>query len=295
MTSRALSILSVCVWLLACVELAAAEAPTNPLCSEQAQVATEYRGELWLGGFQGGVCVLRNGVFTPVASNTRFVNDLLVVNDALYVAAHEGLFVTRDGAEFTRVVEMDARGANGLESDGKQLWVSTPSVLFQLPLDARGKYRRFNRPGGSVAIQALARHGRTLWLASEDRGLIRIQNEQVTVFDALRGLGSSWVVDVFVDKQGDAYAATLRDGLYRVAHDGSIAAVAIGHDWLLRVQGKDGALWIGTQDGLVKRDAHGQLHELSPLPDARVHMIYPTAAGLWVGTERGITLLADKD
>ena len=266
-----------------------------PLCEVQAQAAAEYRGELWIGGFQGGVCVHRAGEFVPVASELRFVNDLLVVGDALYVAAHEGLFVTRDGVSFMRVREIEARGANGLESDGNQLWVSTPSVLFQLPLNPRARYRRISRPGGTTAIQALARHGQTLWLATEDRGLVRISKGEITVFDALRGLGSSWVVDVEVDRQGNAYAATLRDGLYRVARDGQVSALATGHDWLLRLHSVSGALLIGSQDGLVQRAANGQLRELAPLPDERVHMLLKTSAGLWVGTEGGTMLIHEEE
>jgi ligand-binding sensor domain-containing protein len=265
----------------------------DPQCSEQAQAAAVYRGELWLGGFQGGLCVQRNSQFVPVESPVRFVNDLLVVNDALYVAAHEGLFVTHDGLRFSRVNALEVRGANGLASDGKLLWVSTPSVLFQLPLDTLGRYRRFTRPGGSTAIQAVARHGQTLWLATEDRGLVRITKGKIQVFDALRGLGSSWVVDVEVDKQGNAYAATLRDGLFRVSRDGEISAIDVGHRWLLRLYAQDGALWIGSQDGLAKRHATGRVQQLGPLPDARVHMLYRTDAGLWVGTEHGATLLSE--
>lgn len=279
------------VLVLAMLLSITARASAEPLCSEQAQVAAEYRNELWLGGFQGGVCVRRSGELVPVPSAMRFINDMLVVGDALYVAAHEGLFVTRDGQTFTRVVEMELRGANGLASDGRHLWVSTPSVLFQLPLTARAQYRRYNQPGGSTAIQALARHGQTLWLATEDRGLVRIHKNEVSVFDALRGLGSSWVVDVEVDKQGNAYAATLRDGLFRVTRDERIEPLETGHRWLLRVYADEQGLWVGAQDGLARRDPRGKLFQISPLPDTRVHMLYRAQEGLWVGTERGTTLL----
>jgi hypothetical protein len=272
-------------------QVSTAQADSLPLCAVQSQAAAMFRGELWLGGFQGGVCVQRGGQWLPVASPSRFINDMLVVQDALYVASHEGLFVTRDGARFDRVDQVNMRGANGLASDGLHLWVSTPSVLFELSLVAGGKSKRMNRPGGTTAIQALAIHQKTLWLATEDRGLVRIQGDHVTVFDALRGLGSSWVVDVDVDAQGNAYAATLRDGLFRVSRTGEVSAIDTGHPWLLRVHAQEQALFVGAQDGLITRDAQGKLQEIYALPDRHVHMLYRTSAGLWVGTEHGTTLI----
>ena len=118
-----------------------------------------YVGLLWLGGFRDGLCVKREKLASSsVSAPFHFVNALLATPDALYVAANEGLFRTRDGQTFERVAllaQAPERGVNGLASAHDTLWVTTPTALYRLPLSG-GHAEALWTPGGSTAIQGLS-------------------------------------------------------------------------------------------------------------------------------------------
>ena len=219
------------------------------------------------------------------------VNDLRATPRGLFVAAAEGLFVTRDGRTFRREERVRERGANRLAATGRWLFVTTPAVLYAVRLDGRDLVRRFRHPAGSTALQAVAVSGGNVWLASEDVGVIRMQQEKFEAFDRASGLPSSWTVDVAAAPGGGVWAATLRNGAVRLDADGSVQE--LGGDakaWGLRLYDDGGCLLFGTQQGLVQaeRSSTGSARRL---PDSRVHALLRTRDGLWVGTEGGLALL----
>jgi hypothetical protein len=282
--------------------------PDHQICTHHVQAMEVFRDELWLGGFREGVCVRRGDGFASVSAPFRLVNAMRSTAYGLFVAANEGLFVTTDGQRFERVAEVQNRGVNGLALSGDVLWVSAPTALIRLPLGdrveeaARTDVEVLWTPGGSTAIQGLSVRGDQIWLASEDRGAIRVRRTradgrarrrsapvdgyEVDVFDALRGLDSSWVVDVAVDAQGTVFAATLRHGLFAIRPTGQVAKLALPSEWLLRLGFRDEQLWVGTQDGLVQRLALASGSELT-LPGQCVHSLLGVGGAIWVGTEAG--------
>jgi len=151
-------------------------------------------------------------------------------------------------------------------------------------MDTDRVVRRWARPAGSTALQAVAVSGRNVWLASEDAGVIRMRGEKFQPFDRASGLPSSWIVDVAPAKDGGVWAATLRDGAVRLGPDGTVQEPARNpRAWGLRLYAVDGLVFFGTQHGIEGWTA--------PLPDPRVHALLQTPDGLWVGTEGGLLLL----
>ena len=228
--------------------------PEGQVCGNHLEALAEFAGQLWAGAFDGGLCVQRaDGGFRTVPAPFRMVNDLR--------ATPRGLFVT------------------------------TPAVLYAVRLDGRDLVRRFRHPAGSTALQAVAVSGGNVWLASEDVGVIRMQQEKFEAFDRASGLPSSWTVDVAAAPGGGVWAATLRNGAVRLDADGSVQE--LGGDakaWGLRLYDDGGCLLFGTQQGLVQaeRSSTGSARRL---PDSRVHALLRTRDGLWVGTEGGLALL----
>src|SRR5262249_36285413 len=139
-----------------------------------------------------------------------------------------GFFFSHDGRAFTRVERLGSRAASGAALDGKHLWVATPGALYRLrPRPAASGQgpavaQVFWMPGGSRAVQAVAASGGRVWLATEDRGVVRLDvaTGTFTAIDRAAGLASSWTVDVAVDAAGVVHAATLRHGLVRLSDDG---------------------------------------------------------------------------
>lgn len=259
--------------------------PDGQICTNHVQALTEFQGRVWVGGFDGGLCVLEDsGSFRAVDVPFRMINDLLATPRGLYVAAAEGLFVTRDGRKFHRDARVRDRGANRLASSRGRLYVTTPAALYELRLTDRGLFRRWRHPAGSTSLQSVAVSGRTIWLASEDRGVIRFRGGKFVSFDRASGLPSSWFVDVAPAPGGGVWAATLRNGAVRLDSSGAIRELAANsHGWGLRLYVDGGRTLFATQQGV---------EGIADLPDPRVHALLRTARGLWIGTEGGLGFLS---
>lgn len=264
--------------------------PEGQICTHHVRAAAIHRGEVWFGGFRDGLCVRRGERFVPIVAPFRFVNAMASHGRSLYVAANEGLFVTRDASTFVRVRAISERGINGLAVDGRTLWASSPTVVYALPL-GEGKLRRWVRPGGSTSVQAVAARNGTAWLATEDRGAVRVTPDSVEVFDVLRGLGSSWALDVAVDEEGDAYVATLRNGVHRIRSTGEVEALPSSPRWGLRVYAQRGEVTVGSQSGLWIRRDDGSEHRDTDLPHLSVHVWLASGEVTFLGTEHGLVEL----
>jgi len=259
---------------------------TDQICSNHMMAMSAFRGRTYFGSFDEGLCSTADGQhFTLHQGPFRMINDLEVTPRGLYVAAAEGLFVTRDGRRFDKVDFVNQRGVNGLAFDGRSLWVTSPGALWRLRLRGGPRTKAWWMPGGSRSLQAVAANDKAVWIATEDRGLVRKRLRDFQVVDRAAGLPSSWALDVAVADDGTAYAATLRDGVATVGLDGTIARVAgVSEPWTLFV-GVDGdELAVGSQGGAFVRGIDAQP---LPLPNENVHAIHRLAGALYVGTEGG--------
>ena len=255
------------------------------------------RGALWLGTFDQGLCRWNERTFVQIKAPFRMVNDLAATPRGLFIAAGEGLFVTRDdGRTFTRVADAPETQYNDLAFDGVSVYATTPAVVRRIPA-SRGapRARAWWLPGGSHAMQAVAVSGGAIWIASEDRGALKITGRDVAIFDRAAGFPSSWAVDVAALPDGGAVVATLRHGLWRIAPDGTVHAMAAPDPWLLSVTaGPGGALWVGAQGGAAVIDGPTTT-SLGPLPDPNVHAITVHDGAVWVGTEGGTAVIGCAD
>jgi ligand-binding sensor domain-containing protein len=265
--------------------------PGGQVCGNHVVALARFRGRLFLGTFDQGLCAFDGTRFRAVPAPFRMINALAATPGALYVATTRGLFATRDGARFRRVPLVDGRGVTDLAIDGRLVWAVSPVTLWRVPLDG-GRPRGWFLPGGSRALQAVDARGGVVWLASEDRGALRFRDGRFTIFDRAAGLPTSWSVDVAVADDGGAYVATLRHGLVRVDPDGRSAVVpGLPDAWLLRLARDRSGLWVGTQGGAARLDADG-VHGLLGLPNPCVHAVLADGPTLWVATEGGIGVYA---
>ncbi len=269
-----------------------------------------FRGALWLGTFDDGlyrVPLASDGEPTGslatsmkrVKSPARLVNRLVATtgrDPALFVGASDGLFVTRDGVKLSRVDAIAPHAITGLAVSEKHLWVTSTEALYRLALDGKGPVQRsFVRPGGSHAIQSVAVDERgTAWLATEDRGVVRVDADgAVHGYDRVFGLPSSWFVAVEVDGQGGAIAASLRHGAVRIGRDGSWSPVDWApNPWGLGVRRDAQRTCVATQGGARCATDGGEIESLALLPDPRVHVFLPLGSAMLVGTEAGVAVYA---
>jgi ligand-binding sensor domain-containing protein len=266
--------------------------PSGQVCSNHITSMAEYRGRLWLASFDQGLCSHDAAGFHEHRAPFRMVNDLAATPKGLYVAASEGLFRTTDGTHFERVAFVDSRGVNDLDFDGHTLYATTPSALYRIRIQGGRPSRAIWMPGGSHAIQAVATLRETVWLATEDRGVVRLRSgtRKVQVFDRAAGLPTSWAVDVAVTADGTPVVATLRHGLLRLSPEGVATSIAgVPDSWLLHVSvDPRGGLLVGTQEGAAEIDRSEQVRAVPHLPHPSVHALYRQGPILWVATEGGL-------
>ncbi len=267
--------------------------PTRQICSNHLMAIAEFRGRTYFGSFDQGLCSTDdNHSFVTHAGPFRMINDLEVTPKGMYIAAAEGLFVTNDGHTFKRVPFVKQRGVNGLAFDGRSLYITTPGALWRLRINGGPRTKQWWRPGGSRSLQAVAASGRHIWIATEDRGLIRKTLHDFEVHDRASGLASSWMLDVTVAPDGTAYGASLRDGIVKVRSGKAHKVSGSPDPWTLFVALDRGRLWVGAQGGATairkgKRAANYRL------PNPNVHTIAPIGDRVYVATEGG-TLLASR-
>ena len=278
--------------------------PGDQVCSNHMMAMAEFRGQLYLGSFDEGLCVTDGARFRRLDTPFRMVNDMLATPEGLFVAATTGLYQSIDGVRFDKVEFVSARGANGLAFDGATLYATTPATLWRIPLvgrDARGRRPRPRQhwlPGGARAIQKVTVGAGAVWMSSEDRGVIRFTDTEIQILDRASGWPTSWVMDATVTADRTLYAATFRHGLVAVELDEAglphperaRAVPGLPDTWLLRVHQHQGALWVGTQQGAAR--IHGSdVDVVHGLPHPCVHAVAIYRDQVWLATEGGLALV----
>jgi ligand-binding sensor domain-containing protein len=270
--------------------------PEDQICSNEIVATERFAGRLWFASFDEGLCSYDGRSFRRARLPADMMNDLVATPKALFAASTRGLFRTRDGERWERVGAFDDAAVVDLAFDGRTVWAVTPGALWEIPVGRRGGMRRYGEPGGARALQAVDVRGGRVWLASEDRGALRMTGKRFEIFDRAAGLPSSWSVDVAATPDGGAYVATLRHGLVRIEPDGRAHTVAAGEidRWLLHVRFDEatGGVWVGTQSGAAWLTAGGAPTQL--LGASQVHVVLPTPAGVWIGTDRGTALVPPR-
>jgi ligand-binding sensor domain-containing protein len=270
--------------------------PAGQICTNHVDSMVQWRGQVWLGGFDRGLCRFDGQRFHTVTVPFRMVNDLLVTRRGLLVAASEGLFHSADGVRFARVTGVVDRGFNGLALEGRDLALATtPGGLFEIDLSRRGPRLAATRwrPGGARAVQAVATGPRgERWLASEDHGALRVDLAAPAIYDRASGLPASWLLDLALT-EGGLLLASLRDGLVRVDLATGASQVVAGSSglWLLSVTPDTAGLaWVGSQQGLWLYAGGVVLPVALPLPNPCVHAVLRVGEHLWIATEGGLAI-----
>ncbi|MBL4635828.1 MAG: hypothetical protein JKY56_18345 [Kofleriaceae bacterium] len=258
------------------------------ICSNHITAIQSYAGRTWFGSFDEGLCSTTDMVhFKTHEFGALMVNDLEVTPRGLFIAASEGLFVTRDGEHFERNTWVSQRGVNGLAFDGKSLFVSSLSCLWRIRIRGGPRDQEWWAPGGSRSLQSVAATDKGVWLATEDRGLVQQTKEGFQVFDRSAGLPESWMLDVAIDTRGNVYGASLRSGVVRIASTGTIQSIkSTDKEWGLFMGRVGTDIWFGSQNGAARKDGASFVRQITPHPN--VHVIAQIGSDLFFGTEGGL-------
>lgn len=136
----------------------------------------------------------------------------------------------------------------------------------------------------------------TVWIGTQDQGLIRVKNERVERFGRVNGLSSDFVISLFEDHEGNVWVGTT-GGLDRF-RDMAVIRVATrgiaGGDAAIAVQaGRDGSVWATTVGGLYRWSDDTISRWQSPL-SARHGvgaLVEDRTRRIWLASPSGLTVL----
>jgi ligand-binding sensor domain-containing protein/two-component sensor histidine kinase len=176
------------------------------------------------------------------------------------------------------------------------LWIATEGGLVRFDGVAFAVLTHANTPQlPSDLIDGLmeGRDG-SLWVSTSG-GLARVKDGRVEMWGPTRGIPATQVWRTFEDKSGAVWALTA-SGLFRVEGDRAervgLAADLTEHSTM--AQGSDGVLWIGTAQGMMRRDARSEFSAEGDEGDV-LALATDSAGRAWAAMRSGLTVCAASD
>lgn len=251
---------------------------TNVRCFDKADgmpfpysafLAKDTVGNFWVGGFFG-VCRWK-----PGSCATYFENKSLADRG---IGAIQAIAAGADGS-FWAVREMSGPGLR-LEQFKDGIWTSHV-------------YQEIAANNADVSALFVDR-GNSLWIATANHGIYRIQGSSVDHFDRTDGLSSDAVGSFFEDREGTVWVVTsdgidnfrnlqvatfsMREGMNA---DGASSLIAA----------HDGAVWVGNFEALniLRNNQLSAIGKDQGLPGHNVTTLLEDHAGrMWVGVDGGL-------
>jgi signal transduction histidine kinase/ligand-binding sensor domain-containing protein len=284
----------------------------------------DREGSIWAGTNgspgppDGKLCEIRNGnvrCHPEMGGVTHGVFGLHEDDKGnLWVGLEMGVWRWRPGpAEFYVVPGLSNGRMQGMadSEDGSVFIAATGAVMRLADGKAEGVYQFPNARRGFRFLRMLRDRDGALWVGPAGRGIVHIYQGRTDVFSELDGLSGDDIYDLFEDREGNIWVATV-NGLDRfrelpvVTYSKSQGLSDIPWGGLLTA--REGSVWFGTLDGLNRLNqgqvtlyrqhrARAGVRQIvgSGLPDEGVGSLFQDSRGrIWVSTLTGIGYL-EKD
>lgn len=239
-------------------------------------ITEDRTGNLWVATNGGGVARLNNDARTSQSgAREKFTN--FRINESLR-----------------------ANRVNAFLFDShNNIWCATDGGLFRAAVDAGGphNFAEIVPYEGEIGMSAFADHSGRLWFGMDNQ-LIEVTPEEVVKYDRSDELGTRPIKSIAEDSRGRVLVANESDVFEFLPAAGTARGtwrklpVTFGADQGVNVllNDADGALWIGTWNGLIKyQDGKQTLYSSAQgLSDNNVSSLIEDREGdLWIGTVGG--------
>lgn len=282
---------------------------SNGAFSHVLAILEDKAGTLWIGTEERGFFSFRDNVFSRFGRADGLPSDTV-----------SALYQTRDG----RLLIGTANGLAERTADGfRRIVLPTTMANAQITAireDTEGRLliatdrglTRFVFTNSTLSSAELIYHeavsqlyldrSNAIWIASQERGILRLVGTLSAVFGVEEGLPNTRISAMLEDRDGDLWIAT-NGGLARL-QDKAFSSLTkrrgLSDDYVRAVaQSADGSIWIGTSAGLnLIRD--GQLKRLDPSQSLVKNSILALAPmpdnTLWIGGySTGVSVLGGKN
>jgi signal transduction histidine kinase/ligand-binding sensor domain-containing protein len=286
--------------------------------SEIRALVEDHDGSIWVGTGgppDGKLCEIRNGSVRCHPEMGGVTHGVFGLHEDskgnLWVGLETGVWRWRPGLpEFYAVPGLlNGRMQGMADSEDNALLIATTGAVMRL---AEGKAEAVHRfptaRQGFRDLKMLRDRDGGLWVGPAGRGIVHIHDGRTDVFSELDGLSGDDIYDLFEDREGNIWVATI-NGLDRfhelpvVTYSKKQGSSAI--PWGGVLTARDGSVWFANLDGLNRLN-QGQVtvyrqhpsgvgsREIvgSGLPDEGVGSLFQDSRGrIWVSTLSGIGYL----
>jgi signal transduction histidine kinase/ligand-binding sensor domain-containing protein len=219
----------------------------------------------------------------------------------LWIGTAKGL-VRFDGSDFQLIQEQSSTAllngpVLGLIADiSGNLWIRprTPGLLYYRDGSFRNVSPRLERAETAIAAMCRGRDGGIV-IASLANGILRYRQGKFISLASMASLSNLLVISLAEAPDGTIWLGTRDSGLFALSHGQIISVAPDLHDTKINclLPLKNGELWIGTDNGVVRWDGRQALRISASLDHLQVlAMIQDRESNTWVGTSQGLVRIA---
>lgn len=282
-------------------------------CGPRIASLTVFRGDLWVGGFDNGLCRFDGKRWEHFVGieylPSDMINHLTATRRHLYVGTLKGLAVVdRRGnfTQYTRDMCEDNTKANcpwhlsvtGVATDSVngKVWIADTGSVHRW---SSRRWRHYYKYSGitSDKVTRIAVHDGKVAVGTGDMGLhLRESGRKWTTHDDQSGLADNWVMDLVYDRSGALWVATCTKGISRFA-EGKwqtwTTRDGLSDDYILSVSDIDGRIWVGHFHGISILSERGviNLGLRDGLAGGEVHDVVKYKGRVYLATDGGLTVV----
>jgi PAS domain S-box-containing protein len=268
----------------------------------------DREGSIWAGTRNGGVSQLRLSRFTNYTTSDGLPDSYMTVvfqdgNDNLWAGSSKGLSRRTDRG-FTVLPESSGLphvliASLATDRDGR-LWVGVDNGLFRSTRPVRctadscdAQFVRLRETSVHRAI--FQDRAGTMWVATNNEGLLEYRGDTVKVYTTADGLAHNAVRAFAEDREGAIWIGTRGGGISRLKNGAFTTlttkdGLASNSIQFVAADG-EGAIWIGTRAGL-NRFKDGRVATYTTATGMHSSFVYSVvddqAGHLWMSSAKGV-------
>jgi len=228
-------------------------------------IVEDRNGSVWVGGTYsvaspGKLCAIDGRNVQCYGSDGALGNGITGLyedsHDVLWVVGRDGVWRWRPGHPSFYNMPFGPDAVQNLsEADDGTPLIPLRGRLGRLGGGKLVTQHTYPVPARNVAgIMLLRDRDGGVWIGTAGAGVVHLHQGRADVFSQADGLSGDLVTSLFEDREGDVWVATLggfdRFRNYAVATYAQHEGLGTIPGWGSVVAGRDGSIWMGTNDGL---------------------------------------------
>src|SRR5580692_5738596 len=236
-------------------------------------ILEDRNGAVWVGGSysvasSGKLCAIDGTNVDCYGSDGALGNGVTGLyedsHDVLWVVGRDGVWRWRPGPPTFYHMPFGTSSVQNLgEAGDGTLLIPLPGKLARFRGGKLETQHPYPAPARNVdGVVLLRDRDDGVWIGTSGAGVVHLHQGRADVFSEADGLSGNLVTSLFEDREGDVWVASLggldRFRNYAVATYAQHEGLGTVPGWGSVVAGRDGAIWMGTKDGL-RMWSHGEV------------------------------------